>query len=188
MAVLRRQAEAVSCHGQMDLIRSPHSFVLHQTISRRSNAWSQRMLISYNLHLLVALVQRANRQGAAHRGRLGFRVLGLFAARRTGRGAIGGLLGISVRFLNDAHFLRKVRGPFLYRQHCEGAIREVRHTLRGRLTIQCGLLFHSPFLGPLLDYSCACAEGEKLGSPSITSFHHSRAKQESFLVRTRQFT
>lgn len=30
--------------------------------------------------------------------------------------------------------------------------------------------------------------GKKQESPSITSFHYSRAKQESFLVRTRQFT
>lgn len=43
----------------------------------------------------------------------------------------------------------------------------------------------------VLWWTLRCArreEGKKQESPSITSFHYSRAKQESFLVRTRQFT
>lgn len=105
----------------------------------------------------------ANRQWAAHRGRLGFRVLG-FAARRTGRGRNWrGSREFLYDLWNDSHcFLRKSPGPLYFIGSIVkgGEGRREEYAL-GRLIIPRGLLFYSRCFGPLLGTIVVLAQRRK---------------------------
>lgn len=142
------------------------------------------MHISHTLHLLGAVHEQIDGGPLIVAGR-GFTCLVFL--RRDGRGGAQwgsrNLCTICGMILTSSY--EKPRGPFFIgSKHCEE--RREGGMTSGKATSRSALLVPLSF-GPLLDYSCARAGGTQ-GSPSITSFHHSRAKQESFLVRTRQFT